>query len=129
MAIGDNIQVSTGKGVVFDGVVFPSIGWSLSKTYNVAPLFNARDGVNRKKTLRDASGSVNGWYDTDAPPHATIQDGAVGTILLATVDDLSTGYSFKAILDNVNIVAGDQTSGMSVSFDFALQSGPITDPV
>lgn len=128
MAIGDNLQVGTGRGVTFAGVEFPNVSWSLSITSNVAAMHNARDGVNRKPTLEDCSGSVNGFYDTDAPPDGALANGEIGTIFLSTVADGSNGYTFLAILDNVQVDTNGQTEPMTVSFNFALQSGLITRP-
>lgn len=125
---GDSLQVATGRGVTFAGVAFPNTDWSLNRSAGVIVMTNARDGVKRKKTLYDYSGSVNGFYDEDVPPGGTIKEGEVGTLFLSVSDDGSNGYSMTAILDGVSVVAGGQTEAMTVSFGFALESGELTDP-
>lgn len=128
MAAGDNLQVATGRGVSFKGVVFPNTDWSLNRAGNVIPMFNARDGVVRHGTLKDYSGNVNGFYDTDVPPGVDIKEQEKGVLFLSVTDDMSNGYSLYAIIGNVAVGAGGQLEGMSVSFDFALQSGVLTEP-
>ena len=128
MAAGDDLQVATGRGVSFNGVVFPNTDWSLNRAGNIIPMFNARDGVVRKGTLKDYSGNVNGFYSTTVPPGGTIAEQAIGTLFLAVNDDMTNGYTMTAIIGNVAVGAGGQLEAMSVSFDFALQSGELTEP-
>lgn len=129
-----NTQVGTGRGVSFtpsggSELIFPALNWSLTRTFNVVAMHNSRDGILRKKTLRDASGSVSGFYDTDVEPSVDFKDGDTGVLKLYTDAASTRFYSMTAIVDNIAITTGGQTEPMTCSFDFALQSGSLVEPI
>jgi hypothetical protein len=129
-----NVQVGTGRGVSFtpsggSEYIFPALVWSLSRTANVQAMHNSRDGILRKKTLDDASGSVSGLYDTDVEPGVDFATGVTGVLKLYTDATSTRFYSMTAIIDNVSISPGSQTDPMTASFDFALASGTVTNPI
>lgn len=128
----DDLQTGNDKDVRFtpDGgteLVFPASDWTLSRNPNTVLMANARDGIKRKTSLRDGTGSVNGFYDSTVEPGNDLSDGDKGVIKLY-VDD-TRFYQLTVLLSQVDVNTGGQFDAMRVSFNFELESGTITEPI
>lgn len=100
--------------------------WSLKRTNKIVEAHNTDDGTLRAPGRRDASGTVEAIVDSANLQTDDIEDGAVGTLKLYI--DETRFYSLLAIIENMEIKT-DIDKAATISFDYQLASGVITNPV
>ena len=109
-------------------LVIPNQSYTLTRTGNTAQMHNARDGIYRKKTLFDMTGSFDAFYDDADPPEVEFDAG--DTVTAKFYVDATHCYQASVIIDTLEInpanVVGE---GIRVRGSFSLQSGTVTDPI
>jgi hypothetical protein len=123
MASSD-LVVSTGLGATFvpEGggatVNFPVTEWSLNYNSNIIPMPNARDGMIRKATLVDVTGSLGSFYDeADCEPGVTILNGDRGELRLWVNADGTRYWKIPAIM-SCTVSTSGQTSALMANWTF-----------
>lgn len=125
-------EVGTAGTITFGANTINISAWEINKTSNNRETneTNANGTKSRIKGLKDATGRIQGFVDTTTPPNLVgIEDGAVGALVLRMNATTGKNYGLQAILDNVSI-RNPVGAGNPIewSADFALESGPITNP-
>jgi hypothetical protein len=102
--------------------------WSRKGTTKVADFPNVVDGgINRKPTVIDYSGDVNGYLSAATPPEAEMPEGSIGMLQLF-VDDAHY-YPIPAIINDVEINTTGVDAPIKVKFSYQRQLGGTPIPL
>jgi hypothetical protein len=108
-------------------ITLANANWKLKLTSKLAEFFNTRDGIRRRRTIEDATGSVEGYFDALQPPQAEMDSEDEGVLKLY-VDD-TRFYQLTAVTSDVNVDSKGILDPISVTFDFSLAGGTIVKPL